>query len=117
MPEEVVKEQWKTIRSAFTSLRQAWDAWKRIRQNDPFQWDHEESKEQLAAAHAQGQRTFTAYSDPAAGATLPFVLLALSLAPTSELPPDVEARGLMAEIRPVLDKVLADETKWEAFVI
>ena len=109
--------QWPTVRAAFTSMGEALDAWRTIgRGDDLYQWDWEEQRDQMAAAQAQGQRTSVGYSDSYARTTVPFVLLALSLAPHGPLPEDAEARALMHEIEPVLKQILADGQTWDPYV-
>jgi hypothetical protein len=114
---EMALVQWPTIRGAFTNMGEALDAWRTIgRGDEPYQWDWEEQRDQMAAAQAQGHRISVGYSDSYARTTVPFVLLALSLAPYGALPEDAEARALMREIEPVLNQILADEQTWGPYV-
>jgi hypothetical protein len=113
-----VTTQWETIRQHFHSLNQLWQAWRVLGDADPFKWDFEESYEWKAPAEAEGKIAWGGTPDPFASATVPFILLGLTLAPASAMAPDDQARALLeTEIQPHMTQMLAEgEPKWEPFV-
>ena len=109
-------ERWQTLTQQYNTLDQLWWAWRTLGDNDPFQWDWEQSRERLAEAEARGHASVAGFVEPFASSTLPFILLGL-ITP-GQVSHDDQAHGLLqVEIQPRLQSMVADgPAKWKAIL-